>query len=119
MAATALNLAIFQTGNKGEWRSVTARYGGEEFVVILPHTNLTDAIHLAERLRQSVAAHAFCSNTLKIPVTVSIGVAACGAEMRLSAQEMFYSADMAMYQAKHTGRNQVICASRQMLAKAN
>lgn len=87
-----------------------ARYGGEEFVIILPHTNLTDALRLAERLRQAVAGHPFGSASLQIPVTVSVGVSTCGEDMRLTAQELFHSADMAMYQAKHLGRNQVICA---------
>ena len=87
-----------------------ARYGGEEFVIILPHTTLPDALQLAERLRKTVAGHAFCGDTLQIPVTVSLGVSTCGEGARLTAQEMFHSADMAMYQAKHLGRNQVFCA---------
>ena len=87
-----------------------ARYGGEEFVIILPHTTLNDALQLAERLRKTVAGHAFCSDTLQITATISVGVSTCGEDLRLSSQELFHNADMAMYQAKHLGRNQIFCA---------
>ena len=84
-----------------------ARYGGEEFVIILPHTDADDAARLAERLRKAVAGHAFAGGSLEIPVTISVGLAPCPAEARLSSQELFHNADMAMYRAKHQGRNQV------------
>lgn len=89
-----------------------ARYGGEEFVVILPHTDADDAGLLAERLRRIVAGHSFCCGNKRIPITVSIGVATCNNSLRLSAQDLFHAADMAMYQAKRRGRDQVICADR-------
>ncbi len=84
-----------------------ARYGGEEFVIILPHTDADDAARLAERLRKAVSGHAFAGGSLEIPVTISVGLAPCPAETRLSSQELFHNADMAMYRAKHQGRNQV------------
>ena len=95
-----------------------ARYGGEEFVIILPHTNADDALLLAERLRKAVAGHAFAGGCVKIPVTVSIGLAPCPAEVKLSAPDLFHNADMAMYQAKRQGRNQVCRADGQDLELA-
>ncbi len=89
-----------------------ARYGGEEFVIILPHTDADDAVRLAERLRQTVAGHSFGGGATRIPITISIGVSTCGNQLRLSAQDLFHAADMAMYQAKRRGRDQVICADR-------
>ena len=67
MAATALNLAIFQTGNKGECRSVTARYGGEEFVGVLPGLDGESALAAAQNIGKVVAqagtAHAWASRS--------------------------------------------------------
>ena len=79
-------------------------------MIILPHTTRNDALQLAERLRKTVAGHAFCSGSLQITATISVGVSTCGEDLRLSSQELFHNADMAMYQAKHLGRNQVFCA---------
>lgn len=81
------------------------RWGGEEFVVLCPNTSLGTALVLAERLRQKVAAHDFETAD---PVSISIGVAECGAEESWDA--WFARADAALYRAKHGGRNRVECA---------
>lgn len=91
---------------------IIARYGGEEIAILLPQTAGSDAVDLAERLRQAiektimVPAEANDQNK-DIAITVSIGVtefASQVTENRVFVQQ----SDEALYQAKHEGRNRVI-----------
>ena len=88
-----------------------ARYGGEEFVLVLPHTGAQAGAAIAERLRDAMTGLVNSAEWgLSGPLTVSIGVAAFpehGNERDLLLQ----AADLAMYLAKHIGRNQVCLAS--------
>lgn len=97
-----------------------SRYGGEEFLVILPRTDMSGALIVAERLRESI-------NALRIPhlssptgfLTISIGVATLYDEnafredqpLHSVASKLIYQADTALYAAKKQGRNRVISAS--------
>ncbi|MBW8759366.1 MAG: diguanylate cyclase [Burkholderiales bacterium] len=85
-----------------------ARYGGEEFVVILPSCDIAGAAVVAERVRRQVESlHARPDETLPAPVSVSIGLAAmCDARDSRPA-DLLRAADLALYDAKHAGRNQV------------
>ncbi len=90
-----------------------ARYGGEEFIVILPHTELRSGSALAERLRTAIADLADTTDTEKpllAAITVSIGVASFP-DHGDSRDLLLYNADLAMYLAKHIGRNQVCLAT--------
>lgn len=91
---------------------LVARMGGEEIVVVLPDTTLEAAYAVAERIRERVEADGFSihSNSRRIPVTVSIGVASRRAGDASSA-EMMKRADDALYRAKAAGRNRVIVAN--------
>ena len=88
-----------------------ARYGGEEFVVVLPETVLSEALVLAERLRQAVEAKVQvplkCAQPLR--VTASFGVAQWQAGEE--ASQLLQRADECMYFAQEQGRNQVQPAS--------
>jgi diguanylate cyclase (GGDEF)-like protein/PAS domain S-box-containing protein len=92
---------------------VVARYGGEEIVAILPSTDLTGAVAIAESVRCAIEAlgipHAGNSEAGGI-VTASIGVATAlarhGATARMP-ESLLMSADHALYKAKHEGRNRV------------
>ena len=86
---------------------IVARYGGEEFVVILPETSPAGAMTFADRLRLGMEAHEFTVGEGVIRLTVSIGVSTFPAENLASADDLFASADAAMYRAKQDGRNQV------------
>ena len=83
---------------------VVGRWGGEEFIVLLPRSNLSTAIDIAERIRVSVSAKTFPN---EISVTASAGVAECS--LGEAWLDWFGRADAALYRAKHGGRNR-ICA---------
>lgn len=78
------------------------RWGGEEFLIVLPGTDLPQALRVAEKLRLSIAAGSF-------PVvdrqTASFGVTSLRPEDSL--ETMLGRADAALYRAKEGGRNQV------------
>jgi diguanylate cyclase (GGDEF)-like protein len=90
---------------------LAARYGGEEFIVVMSNTAAPDARHVAEKIRGAVEA-------LVVPVggggeavtlTVSVGGAAYPDDTT-TAQELLATADAALYDAKHGGRNRVCMA---------
>jgi diguanylate cyclase (GGDEF)-like protein/PAS domain S-box-containing protein len=89
---------------------VVARYGGEEFILLLPDTSLQDAMRVAERLRESIAALEVMSEAGRIAVTISCGVSLFEAPMKRLA-DLIDSADRALYAAKANGRNQTVIAS--------
>lgn len=87
---------------------VVARYGGEEFVVVLPETAPEGAVTFAERLRNSVAEQVFqLGNDRRFQLTCSIGVATFPSPRVASPEDLFATADEALYRAKSGGRNQV------------
>ncbi|WP_174481834.1 diguanylate cyclase [methanotrophic endosymbiont of Bathymodiolus puteoserpentis (Logatchev)] len=85
---------------------ILARWGGEEFTILLPETDLIQALILAERLRETIAKLSIVADETEINFTVSIGVAQKETEMS-SIESLFNQADIFMYQAKQAGRNQV------------
>jgi diguanylate cyclase (GGDEF)-like protein len=89
---------------------VLARIGGEEFALLLPETDLPQAQVVAERLRRDVSAHPLVIASQPVPATVSIGVAARSPAMS-SIGQLMAAADKALYDAKRSGRNRVICSS--------
>ena len=87
---------------------VLARFGGEEFVALLPETALEDAIMIANRLRKNIEAHPLYLNpNTPINFTISVGVSRVNQD-NIDLQLLIKQADIAMYQAKQNGRNQVI-----------
>ena len=85
------------------------RWGGEEFFLLLPHTELHEAIEVAEALRKKVEDHEFVGAG---HVTISLGVLAvtvaeANADKRTS---LFTRVDNALYRAKKEGRNRVMVA---------
>lgn len=89
--------------------ALVARYGGEEFACLLPDVDIAQAITLAERMRSAVEA---CE--IPVPgedrtmrVTISAGVASTVLAGPDNTHRLLRDADMALYQAKHDGRNRV------------
>ena len=85
---------------------LACRYGGEEFVVVMPDTDMTVAAMVAERLRRRIASEPFKIAQGDKSVTISIGIAALGAED--TPAQVLKRADQALYRAKHEGRNRVV-----------
>jgi len=88
-------------------QDLVARYGGEEFCVLLPETNLDEALTTAKHLLNCVAEMEVTDSDGKIlpPLTVSIGVACCNENE--DATSLLLRADKALYRAKQNGRNRV------------
>ncbi len=84
---------------------IAGRLGGEEFVILLSETAVADAGAFAERLRNIIASDTTTETEGKIPATVSIGIS--DAEGTNSLAEFLKRADVALYDAKHGGRNRV------------
>ena len=87
---------------------LVVRWGGEELLVLLRHCDLSEALRIAESLRQGIGEEAFATNGQAIAVTISIGVAAYQAGE--STEQAVSRADAALYQAKNAGRNRVCAA---------
>ena len=88
---------------------ILGRLGGEEFGLMLPETTIQHAQVLAERIRKAVAAIEIPLGNRMIGITVSIGVVELSPE-DASLSAVLRRADLAMYQAKAGGRNQVVTA---------
>ncbi len=85
-----------------------ARYGGEEFAVLLPETNLNEAVRTAERIRRAVENNDFmASRGQGLKVTVSQGVTFYPSPGVTSRSDIVGKADSALYEAKESGRNRV------------
>lgn len=82
--------------------NLVVRYGGEEFLVLLPDTEITAALAVAERLRLKIKENS--------GVTVSLGVS-WAKDASSTMSELISVADTALYQAKNSGRNKVVCAA--------
>lgn len=92
---------------------IASRYGGEEFCILLPDTKIREAVFVAQRLRKAVESsdvsisedQVFGADTLK--VTISIGVSEFDEGMDMP-EKLHQCADIALYEAKHRGRNRVV-----------
>ncbi|MBN2436715.1 MAG: GGDEF domain-containing protein [Spirochaetes bacterium] len=83
-----------------------ARLGGEEFVCVLPDTNLSRGLIVAERLRKKVEAMEVVYDKYLIKCTISAGVAVSDPD-QCSIGSLLETSDMALYRAKRAGRNMV------------
>ncbi|MGH3369266.1 MAG: GGDEF domain-containing protein, partial [Nocardioidaceae bacterium] len=83
-------------------------FGGEEFSILLPETDVEEAMAIAERIRKAVAERAVDVETSSQPIraTVSIGVAVYPVDGG-TLDELLLRADRAMYAAKAAGRDTV------------
>jgi len=88
---------------------LACRYGGEEFVIVMPETDLKVAGIVAERLRRSIAGEPFAvhNGAKRIEVTISIGLSMLERKGEPVAN-VLKRADLALYRAKHDGRNRVV-----------
>jgi diguanylate cyclase (GGDEF)-like protein len=101
-----LRRLVATVGARKRGSDLLFRTGGEEFVLLLSRVTLDGAQRVAEDLRQRLEQAELLPGE---PVTVSIGVS--GLVPGQSAEAWFKAADMALYEAKHLGRNRVVVAT--------
>ncbi len=84
---------------------IFARFGGEEFIILLPNTEESGCYGLAQKIRTVIESTPYSGHSLKIPLTISIGVSQLKEEKLV--RELIRRADEALYTAKRNGRNRV------------
>ena len=101
------DLALRQIGHllgaQARDTDLVARYGGDEFAWLMPGTTVDTAIAVADRIRRLVQE---MRSELDLPISLSVGIASCP-EDAAGMTDLIDSADIAMYQAKGAGGNQV------------
>lgn len=83
---------------------IVARLGGDEFAVLMPQADPAQAQGLADQLLTAIRRHTVMVNGHPVSTTASIGIALFP-ENGITAEELLARADLAMYQAKESGRN--------------
>ena len=93
-----------------------ARLGGEEFAVVLPDAPLSEAMVIAERLRQAIASMVIETESGQVRITASFGCASAD-DPSATVDQLIKTADDLLYEAKHGGRNRV-CGGQPLLVAA-
>ncbi len=97
-----------------------ARWGGEEFIMLLPNTPLPQARQLAERVREAIfAAPRIMIEGRPVQVTASLGAAGIVQGQDITLDELIKRADIALFNAKSTGRDRVSMAETGCQSDAN
>ncbi|WP_326539207.1 sensor domain-containing diguanylate cyclase [Pseudorhodoferax sp.] len=90
-------------------RDLVARFGGEEFVVLLPQTDLSVALKVAERcqrlIRKQAIVHTQSPHGQCVTVSIGVGTVTPGAQLKPSA--FIEAVDRQLYAAKKNGRNRI------------
>lgn len=87
---------------------LAARYGGEEFVVLMPETDAIRAYEAAERLRKGVEATPFVIPDPASPIRKTVSIGCATMEKNDTPETLLKRADVALYEAKTSGRNKVL-----------
>jgi len=86
---------------------VIGRYGGEEFLVVLPNSEETQALQLAQRIRLAISSESFGVQPVDLLITISQGVVTWTEPDPIPVERLIQAADRALYEVKHNGRNGV------------
>ena len=99
-------------------RAVACRYGGDEFVVAIPNCDAKEAMELSKKLCRVVSAEQPLLASIEFPkgtLSVSVGAASRtisrGSDLLIAGEDLFQTADRALYRAKEMGRNKVCMAA--------
>lgn len=106
--AQAMHHALSRPGD------VVARIGGEEFAFLLPQTGLSGALAVAEQIRELVLSLNLPHEASPVArqVTLSFGVSSSELVFVSSPADLIRTSDMALYEAKRCGRNQIVAARK-------
>jgi diguanylate cyclase (GGDEF)-like protein len=86
---------------------VAARYGGDEFMILVPHSDASQAQALASRIIDHF--HAECrAKYPQIRISLSVGIASITECNAASDDEFIRAADRALYEAKSLGKNRIV-----------
>ncbi|OGB82079.1 MAG: hypothetical protein A2496_22825 [Burkholderiales bacterium RIFOXYC12_FULL_60_6] len=99
---------LMKTHTRGH--DVACRYGGEEFLLVMSDTPLEVARQRAEALREGIRSLDIVYKTQSIAVTASFGVAAFP-DSGADRDQLLKAVDVALYEAKTSGRNRVVTAN--------
>jgi len=92
---------------------VVVRFGGEEFIILLPNTNIEGASLIAGKIKVAIEDKKMVlDNGTVIDFTASIGVAECDYDKDSDIDSLVHRVDVAMYDAKRSGRNKVVVYNR-------
>ena len=95
---------------------IIVRFGGEEFIVLLPNTDEKGAVAIAKKIRENIAMTELqLEENKSINVTVSIGVASCYCDVDTDIDQIVHRVDVAMYDAKKSGRNKVVLYNQEAI----
>ena len=110
--AQAMHHALSRPGD------VVARIGGEEFAFLLPQTGLSGAISVAEQIREQVLSLNLPHEASPVArqVTLSFGVSSTELVSVSSPADLVRASDVALYEAKRCGRNQVVATQKMPLS---
>jgi two-component system cell cycle response regulator len=86
---------------------VVARYGGDEFSILLPNTDVSGALILANRIR-TLISEIEVEATCDVKVAVSVGISTYKGDQDHSFDQMVQHAEQAVNKAKKTGKNKVV-----------
>lgn len=86
---------------------VVTRYGGEEFLLVLPSTNFSGALAVADRVWRAVGGEPFLFASTSERISISVGVAVFPSRDIKSKDQLIKAADRALYQAKGDGRDRI------------
>jgi diguanylate cyclase (GGDEF)-like protein len=92
---------------------IATRFGGEEFALLLPQTNLNEALMLAERIRMEISSQPIpLDDGTSLQLSVSIGVSETlplsnKVQQQADGEQLLVNADQALYMAKANGRNRI------------
>ena len=90
------------------------RWGGEEFVLVLPSTDIQQAVRIAERICNNVSRLRVTAENTSVGFSVSMGASYLSFDIT-SVEQLLTAADKALYHAKDQGKNRVVVATEDML----
>lgn len=89
---------------------IVGRFGGEEFILLLPDTNIEQAVVVVNRVRQKLESSPLVAGGTIINLTGTFGVTQV-TEADAQIEDVIRRADKALYDGKNAGRNQVVAAN--------